>query len=58
MVAMTVSNIYGDLYAKTLRNGGISFLFEIDGENTIFKIKVEDLQMANKLLNKARKSAH
>lgn len=56
MVKMTVLNFYGDLYAKALRNGGVSFLFEIDGDNTIFKIKEEDLQTANKLLDNVRKS--
>lgn len=58
MVTMTVSNSYGDLYAKALRNNGISFLFEIDGGNTIFTIKEEDLQMVSKLMDDVRKSVH
>ena len=57
MVTITVSNYYGDLYSKALRNGSISFLFEIDGDNTILKIKAEDWQKANRLIDIARKSA-
>jgi hypothetical protein len=54
MITITISNRYERTYTKALRDNSISFLYEIDGENTILTVNEKDFQTAMKILDDIR----
>ena len=54
MVKITVSALWGDIYAKALHKGHVAFLYEANIAEATFIVDHHDYQLATRLIAEAR----